>query len=66
MSFSRRDVEGRLLGRSPLIGDIKEIYLSRGRIPDHAASESDRLLARPSEFQNRPSPCPAWACWQDW
>jgi hypothetical protein len=29
-----------------LIGDMKEIYLSRGRIPDHAASESDRLLAR--------------------
>jgi hypothetical protein len=25
ISFSRRDVEGRLLGRSPLIGDIKEI-----------------------------------------
>ncbi|HEY5127289.1 MAG TPA: hypothetical protein VIJ35_08315 [Bradyrhizobium sp.] len=37
ISFSRRDVEGRLLGRSPLIGDINEIYLSRGRVPDHAA-----------------------------
>jgi hypothetical protein len=38
ISFSRRDVEGRLLDRSPLIGDFKEeIYVSRGRIPDHAA-----------------------------
>ena len=30
ISFSRRDVEGRLLGRSPLIGDFKEeIYVNR-------------------------------------
>ena len=66
ISFSRRDVEGRLLGRSPLIGDIKEIYLSRGRIPDHAASESDRLLARPSEFRNTPIARSGLGSWQDW
>jgi PD-(D/E)XK nuclease superfamily len=66
ISFSRRDVEGRLLGRSPLIGDITEIYLSRGRIPDHAASESDRLLARPSEFRNTPIARSGLGCWQDW
>jgi hypothetical protein len=65
VSLSRRDVEGRLLGRSPLIGDIKEIYLSRGRIPDHAASESDRLLARPSEFRNTSIAKSGLACWQD-
>jgi hypothetical protein len=47
ISYSRRDVEGRLLGRSPLIADLKENYLGRARIPEHAASESDRLLARP-------------------
>ena len=40
ISFSRRDVEGRLLGRSPLIADLKEVYLNRGRTPEHAASES--------------------------
>jgi hypothetical protein len=66
VSFSRRDVEGRLLGRSPLIGDIKEIYLSRGRIPEHAASESDRLLARPSEFRKTPIARSGLGCWQDW
>jgi len=53
VSFSRRDVEGRLLGRSPLIGDLKDIYLSRGRIPEHAASESDRLSKRIPEDTDR-------------
>ena len=66
ISFSRRDVEGRLLGRSPLIGDFKELYLSRGRVPDHAASESDRLLARPSEFQKTPIARSGLGAWQDW
>jgi hypothetical protein len=66
VSFSRRDVEGRLLGRSPLIGDIKDIYLSRGRIPEHAASESDRLLARLSEFRKTPIARSGLGCWQDW
>jgi hypothetical protein len=66
ISFSRRDVEGRLLGRSPLIGYTKEIYISRGRIPDHAASESDRLLARPSEFRNSPIARSGLGCWKDW
>jgi hypothetical protein len=66
ISFSRRDVEGRLLGRSPLIGDFQEIYVSRGRIPDHAAGESDRLLARPSEFRDSPIARSGLRCWQDW
>ncbi|MBZ0262659.1 MAG: PD-(D/E)XK nuclease family protein [Hyphomicrobiales bacterium] len=66
ISFSRRDVEGRLLGRSPLIGGLKEVYYSRGRVPDHAASESDRLLARPSEFRNTPIAKSSLATWQDW
>jgi hypothetical protein len=66
ISFSRRDVEGRLLGRSPLIGDFKEIYFSRGRVPDHAASDSDRLLARPSEFEAMPIARSGFGVWQDW
>jgi hypothetical protein len=66
ISFSRRDVAGRRLGRSPLIGGLKDVYLSRGRIPDHAASESDRLLARPSEFQTMPIARSGLAAWRDW
>lgn len=66
ISFSRRDVEGRLLGRSPLVGDSQPIYLSRGRIPDHAASESDRLLARPREFQTTAVARSAIGAWRDW
>ena len=57
-----RDVEGRLLGRSPLIRDLKEIYLSRGRTPEQAASEADRLLARPSEFRNNPIAASGRSC----
>lgn len=66
ISFSRRDVEGRLLGRSPLIGGLNEIYLSRGRIPDHASSESDRLLVRPDEFRTMPIARSGLGCWADW
>jgi hypothetical protein len=66
ISYSRRDVEGRQLGRSPLIADLKEAYLGRARIPDHAASESDRLVARPVEFQGTPIAASGTACWHDW
>src|ERR1700730_3934775 len=66
-SFSRRDVEGRLLGRSPLVTSMQEeIYLGRARIPAHAASESDRLLARPAEFASVPAGVSGLACWRDW
>ncbi len=66
VSFSRRDVEGRLLGRSPLIGDISETYLSRSRTPEHAASEADRLLARPTEFGETSIAISGIGCWGDW
>lgn len=67
LSFSRRDVGGRLLGRSPLIvRGFDEIYLSRGRTPEHAASEADRLLARPGEFQKTPIAASGAGCWRDW
>ena len=66
VSFSRRDVEGRLLGRSPLMGDLSETYLSRGRIPEHAASETDRLLGRPTEFGETPIAISGIGCWGDW
>ncbi|MCS3731368.1 PD-(D/E)XK nuclease family protein [Bradyrhizobium betae] len=66
ISFSRRDVEGRLLGRSPLIGDFQETYLSYARIPEHAASEPDRLTARPTEFGTMPIARSALAAWREW
>jgi hypothetical protein len=66
ISYSRRDVEGRLLSRSALIGDLEEIYLGRGRIPERAASESDRLLARPGEFRTTSIALSGHACWRDW
>ena len=66
LSFSRRDVEGRLLGRSPLIAGRSVKYLSRARTPQHAVTESDRLLARPSEFEARPLAASALRCWRDW
>jgi hypothetical protein len=66
ISCSRRDVEGRLLGRSPLISNLIEIYHGRARIPEHAASESDRLFARPIEFQGMPIAISGAACWRDW
>lgn len=67
-SFSRRDAEGRMLGRSPLVSDIPtpETYLDRAGTPEHAFSESDRLLARPSEFSNLPIAVSGLACWRDW
>jgi hypothetical protein len=66
LSYSRRDVEGRLLGRSPLIAGMEEVYLARGRIPEHAASEADRLLARPREFAAAPIGRSGLYCWRDW
>jgi hypothetical protein len=66
MSFSRRDVEGRLLGRSPLVAELPETFLGRGRTPEHAASEPDRLLARPNEFATLPVADSAIKCWHGW
>jgi hypothetical protein len=37
--------------RSALSGDGMRLYLNRSRTPEHAASEADRLLARPTEFE---------------
>ena len=54
-SRSRRDAEGRLNGMSPLYpGRLPEIHRQRARIPEHAAGWSDRLFARPDEFEALP------------
>lgn len=65
-SFSRRDVGGRLLGRSPLISALNELHLDRARTPEHAFSEADRLLARTQEFAGMPIAISGLGCWRDW
>ena len=67
LSRPRRDTGGRQLGKSPLVGrNLSETYLRQSRVPQHAASESDRLLARTSEFAALPVAASALACWHDW
>ncbi len=64
---SRRDATGRLLGLSPLMpADPAPERLRRARIPAHAMSEQDRMMARPGEFAGTPRSVSADACWQDW
>ncbi len=66
LSFSRRDATGRLLGRSPLLDNGPETFLRRARVPDHAMSEADRLMARPGEFAETARARTAIGCWRDW
>ncbi|MDW9414214.1 PD-(D/E)XK nuclease family protein [Sinorhizobium meliloti] len=67
LSRSRRDGEGRLLGCSPLLqGQPEEIYLQRNAVPEHAFSETDRLMARPDDFRTLPQAVAAVNCWRDW
>ncbi|MBN9036015.1 MAG: PD-(D/E)XK nuclease family protein [Rhizobiales bacterium] len=67
LSRARRDSDGRLLGRSPLLAaHDEEAYLRRNAVPVHAFSETDRLLARPLEFGVDPQAVSAQSCWRDW
>ena len=67
LSRARRDSDGRLLGRSVLLqGMPEEKYLRRNRIPEHTFSETDRLTARPGDFQTLPQATAAGACWSNW
>jgi RecB family exonuclease len=64
---SRRDTTGRLLGLSPLLPEgVPAVRLRRARIPEHAMSEHDRMMARPGEFAMTNLSGSAWACWRDW
>jgi hypothetical protein len=66
-SRSRRDAEGRLNGMSPLYpADLPEMHRQRARIPEHAAGWSDRLFARPLEFEALREAESARTCWIDW
>jgi hypothetical protein len=67
LSYSRRDAEGRLLAPSPLVPSVTpHRRLGRARVPEHAFSEADRLLARPDEAQTLPRVVLASCCWRDW
>lgn len=67
LSRARRDSDGRLLGRSPLLAAYgEETYLRRNRVSAHAFSETDRLMARPEEFQEEPQAASAQRCWTNW
>ena len=68
LSRARRDEEGRLLGRSTLLLQVQvdDDYLPRNRVPAHAFSETDRLMARPAEFRALPQARAAADCWFDW
>ncbi|MNJ13262.1 PD-(D/E)XK nuclease superfamily protein [compost metagenome] len=67
LSRARRDKDGRLLGRSPLLGSQpEEAYLRRHAVPEHAYSETDRIMARPNELQAQPQALSAQRCWNNW
>jgi hypothetical protein len=67
LSRSRRNAQGGLLSASPLIPQGAGVQvLKRARIPSHAFSEADRLLARADEAAISPALTAANACWRDW
>lgn len=67
LSRSRRDAQGALTGPSPLLSPSqKPIALARAGLVAHAASESDRLTARPEELTAHPMAGAAVRCWQNW
>lgn len=66
LSRSRRSAEGALLAPSRLFPAEGADVMAKVRTPDHAFSEADRLLARPSEARDRPALSLARAAWRGW
>src|SRR6185437_15109917 len=66
LSRSRRSAQGSRVGRSPLLLDRPEQSLSRARIPEHAWSEADRLMARPEDAAKIDRMRSAHLCWRNW
>jgi hypothetical protein len=66
LSFSRSDSQGRRLPASPLVTLDNVRALARGRRPEHAFSEADRLLARPADAAGSARLKSALICWQNW
>jgi len=65
-SFGRRGADSRLLGRSALLPKVEPVHLYRARVPGHAMSEPDRMMACPGEFATTARAISAAACWRDW
>jgi hypothetical protein len=67
LSRSRRNTQGGRAGPSPLLAPGgNALALARTRIAEHAASESDRLTARPQDVTEHPATNSALQCWQSW
>lgn len=67
ISRSRRNTQGGLLAASPLVPEhIPSNSLKRTRIPSHAFSGADRLLARPQEAGSVSEIVAAMGCWKNW
>lgn len=67
ISRSRRSAQGGLLPASPLLTSYPPARdLKRGRVPQHAFSETDRLLARPFDATQNPRIRSALTCWANW
>ena len=66
LSRSRRNAQGGLLSVSPLIPRGAHLQvLKHARIPQHALSETDRLLARPAEAAATAALIAANLCWRN-
>jgi hypothetical protein len=67
LSRNRRSPQGSRVGPSPLLPqDRAGRALSRARIPEHAFSEADRLMARPAEAAGVQYIASASQCWRNW
>jgi RecB family exonuclease len=64
LSRATRSAQGTMQAPAALLPREPATILKRGRIPAHAFSESDRLLARPREAKAQPSIASATACWR--
>jgi RecB family exonuclease len=67
LSRSRRNAQGGLLSPSPLVPQgVRGLTLKRTRIPQHAFSGADRVLARPDEAAASSVVSAPVACWANW
>ena len=67
VSRSRRSASGSFLARSALCTSaFVEVPRLRTRVPEHAFSEGDRLLARPEDATLIPRFSSASQCWINW
>lgn len=64
-SAGRLDRQGAKASASQLL-PAQPTPIYRDRIPRHAVSESDRLLARPADVANDPQATRAMAAWDNW